>query len=63
MVKKGRQSKGKQVHLAKFDEEEVREIRRKYAEGISAVDLSRKYGVYRQTIGQIVRNKTWKHVN
>jgi len=49
-------------HRTTLTEDNVREMRRLYAEGTPQADLHRKYGVSRTTVHQIVHRKTWVHV-
>ena len=44
---------------AKLTEEQVIEIRRRYARGWSRVALAAEYKVARKTIWEIVNNRTW----
>ena len=48
---------------SKLTENDVREIRRSYAEcEMSQLDLGYKYGVSNVTISAIIRRKLWKHI-
>jgi hypothetical protein len=48
---------------AKLTEDDVRQIRKVYAEGnISQRKLAAQYGVHASLIGFIVRRSHWKHV-
>jgi predicted DNA-binding protein (UPF0251 family) len=70
MMKKGRNSQPPRnphvvgsVHPgAKLNEEQVVVIRDMYLRGSTQKDLSRQYGVARQTISKVVNNKRFKHV-
>jgi DNA-binding XRE family transcriptional regulator len=47
----------------KLDEQKVLEIRKLYKEGnYTHKELALKYGVIRQTIGDIINKKRWKHI-
>ena len=69
MYLKGR---GKPKHTAargetngnsKFDEEDVRNIRRIYAAGLfNQYEIAEAYGVCQTAISSIIRNKTWGHI-
>jgi hypothetical protein len=62
---KGRNAdrKGEKHHLVKLTENEVREIRTRYAEGgITQEDLGIKYGVSIGAISYIIIRKNWKHI-
>lgn len=62
-VKKGRHLIGSQVGTSKLTEDQVREIRARYAAGgISQAALGREYGVHQHPIWAIVNGKSWKHV-
>lgn len=55
--------RGSLHHLAKLDEELVRDIRKEYAEGgTSHVKLAVKYDLGVSTIGKMLRRETWTHV-
>ena len=64
-VAKGRNAdrKGEKHPMVKLTENDVREIRTRYAEGgITQEDLGIKYGVKRETISYIILRKNWKHI-
>jgi hypothetical protein len=69
MLSKGREShhngsKGEANHGAKLTEEQVREIRRRYAEGgILQQALADEYGVGMYSISRIIRRQTWAHLD
>ncbi len=55
--------KGEAVPMARLTEEEVLEIRRRYAAGEGSLSvLAQCYGVTKQNIASIVKRKTWNHV-
>ncbi len=59
-----RRARGERVHLARLTEDQVREIRARYAAGgVKQSDLARAYNVSRGSIGPIVRGETWRHVS
>jgi hypothetical protein len=61
--RKGRNTRGELVATAKITEDDVREIRRRYAAGgVSQTALANEYGISQQGVGQIVRWVTWTHV-
>jgi hypothetical protein len=62
MLAKGRSCRGTRQHLAKLTDDAVREIRRLNSEGVSQMELARRYGVHQGTIWPILRRKTWRHV-
>lgn len=54
---------GSRSGLAKLTEDQVREIRRLYAEGgHSNYSLADQFGVNHATVWQILSRRTWKHV-
>lgn len=60
-VAKGRQQTGMKHHMHKLTDDEVREIRRKYAVGNTSLSiLAAEYGVAIGTVHPIVRRRTWK---
>lgn len=68
MTRKGRKigivgPHGEAHAFAKVTAEQVREIRRIYAEGeISQKALGERYGLTQSPTSQIIRHETWKHV-
>mgnify|MGYP001605570292 CR=1 FL=1 len=55
--------KGEGVHLAKFTEKEIHNIRKIHSKNnITFTETAKKYNVHPQTIGKIVRRLTWKHI-
>lgn len=61
---KGRQCPGEQHYLHKLTEADVRAIRNRYLQGDeSYAQLGKEFGVHEGTIKQIIRGKSWKHVN
>ena len=48
-------------HLAKFDQEKVRQIRLKHAAGVSNEILAEYYGVSNRTIRDVALKRTWKY--
>lgn len=64
-VAKGRQAKGRMIRTTKLTEEEVRDIRVRYALGglgNGTPSIARDYEVRQCTIWDVVNGKTWKHV-
>ena len=60
---RNRQPRGEANTNGKLTEDDVREIRRIYAESeISASALGRKFGVCHPTVVNIVRGRGWRHV-
>ena len=60
----GDRSKIKQIAPNKkvLDIERVVEIKKLYLSGLRVVDLCNKFNINRSTIGDIIKNITWKHV-
>jgi len=61
-IKKGRHPHGESHGRSKVDENQVRQIRSLYTQGMSYRDLGSQYGVSHLTIRDIVLRKTWNHV-
>lgn len=62
-MERGRNNRGAEVNTAKLTEDDVREIRRLYAEtGLSQAKVGDLFGVSQVNVGQIVRRETWKHI-
>lgn len=59
---RGNKSHGTAHHASKLDDDKVREIRRRYAAGERQVPLAREFGVAQGIISDVVRRKTWRHV-
>ena len=59
LANKGSFAKGSN---AKLTEDDVREIRKRHAEGMSARRLSKEYGVSQPNVTLIVNRKIWSHV-
>ena len=53
---------GSRNHNSVLLEKDVRKMRLEFSDGISCLDLSRKYGVSQSTVSRIVRRITWGHV-
>lgn len=60
--RKGRMVRGERHQFAKANDEMVRQIRAKAAQGIKQAALAKEYGIHQTTVGKIVLNKIWKHV-
>jgi group I intron endonuclease len=54
--------KGIKHPQAKLTENDVVQIRELHSRGVTQVDLSRRFGVCRGTIGKIVHGHRWKHI-
>lgn len=54
---------GSKAPSAKFTEDQVREIRKEYADGKTTyIDLAVRFGVHRRTILRMVNGTSWPHV-
>lgn len=61
-VSKGRQAIGESNGAKRLSEAQVREIRRRHADGIPLRALGREFGVTKSAIWLIVQRKNWRHV-
>lgn len=62
-AKKGRRDKGESRPASRLKESQINEIRSLYSSGEwSYATLAAHYSVTRNTIGQLIRGETWKHV-
>jgi hypothetical protein len=61
-LQKRRHAYGSGHAHAKMTEEQILEIRAKFASGISQAELASQYGLGRPAINLIVRRKVWKHL-
>ncbi len=59
---KNRHSYGSKNGMSKLTETQVKQIRRKYDQGMTLDEIADQYPVTRVPIHQIVTRKTWKHV-
>jgi len=60
---KGRVAKGEKHGMAKLTEEDVKQIRIDYANGITGVSLAEKYSVSKSLISFVILRKRWQHVD
>lgn len=60
MVRQGASSVGERHGKAVLTWDIIREIRKQHSEGISKIELARKFLVSPQNIGYIIRHKTWR---
>lgn len=61
-VRQGRQLKGEEIPASKLKEDDVREIRKLLAAGISQSKIADMYGITQTTISDIKRGASWSHV-
>lgn len=54
--------KGEQCNFSKLTENNVREIRTLFKNGVNQVVLAKQFGIKQNTISRIVNNVTWKHI-
>lgn len=59
----GTQSLGERHYRTDFVVDDIRRIRKRYAEGALLEDIAEDYGVGTVTIHDIVKYKTWRHVD
>ena len=57
-----RRTFGPAVYGAKLNEAKVAQLRGRYLAGETIYDLAPVFGIAPQTVSNIIRNKTWKHV-
>ena len=62
MARKGRQRNGRGSQ-ARLSAEDVREIRRRRAEGEPRADVARRFAVSGGVVTQICRGRAWRHVS
>jgi hypothetical protein len=65
MIKKGRdrKAKGETSGTHKLKEKDIKNIRKLSKEGKNYKEISEIFGIHRSTVGQIVRNERWKHLD
>jgi hypothetical protein len=61
-VSKGRQMRGERHHKSKLTEQDVREIRRRGADGESQNSLARAFSVTQGVVWNILKRRIWKGV-
>lgn len=62
MITKGRGIIGEKNPSARLTPNQVRDIRKLHALGLSRRELAMRYGVSYSTIGMIIRGENWKHL-
>lgn len=66
MVAKGRARnephRGEDNGNSRFTEEDIREMRRMYADGVSQTKIAHQFHTSQGSVGDIVRRETWKHI-
>ena len=63
LVRSKMHSRGEHPHRAKLTEENVRDIRKLRAEGLSQHQIGKRFGVSRTAVHDIEIGKNWKHVS
>lgn len=58
----GGYNRGNAVNTSRLQEQDVREIRRLWCEGVKGRELAARYGVHWTAVSQIIKRKTWKHI-
>lgn len=58
----GLTSKGSAHHMTKLTEDQIPVIRQMLTDGISGVEIGRRFGVSKRVISSIKKRKTWGHV-
>lgn len=58
----GRRIRGSKCPAAKLTEDDVREIRKLHAEGVTQQVLANRFGVHNSTVNAVVNRKQWSHV-
>jgi hypothetical protein len=61
-IAKGRQPMGTRFPWARLTEEQIPVIRAMRTKGLLAKQIAEHFGVHEETIGYILRGKTWRHV-
>jgi hypothetical protein len=62
MLLHGTQSKGSHRPLAKVNEDQASEIRRRWRQGESCTLLGREFGISKSAALKIGKGQTWRHV-
>ena len=61
-TERGRQARGEKQYAAKLTEEQVQEIRNRYACGATHQKIADEFGVARTNVGMILRGDTWSYL-
>lgn len=54
--------RGEASNKARFSEQDIRDMRQQYEQGVSMRELARRYNAARKSIQAIVQRRTWKHI-
>jgi len=61
-VRRGRSNSGERQPFAKLTRFDVFEVRYLRAQGALLTEIAAKFGVAKQTVGDIIQRRTWRHV-
>lgn len=53
---------GSNSHLSKLSESDITNIRKMKSDGLKNIEIAKIFKVHRETIGNIIRGNTWRHV-
>ena len=59
---RGRSARGERSGNSKLKAADVKELRRKYREGVPQTRLAAEYGITQPNVSYIARGLTWAHV-
>lgn len=62
MRMKGRQAKGSQIHNAKINENEAKQIKQMISDGQKNCQIAKQFNVSPHIVSEIRNNKCWKHI-
>ncbi|MDX1532835.1 MAG: HNH endonuclease signature motif containing protein [Nitrosopumilaceae archaeon] len=62
MLKKGRGIKGETSPSSKFKEKDIKEMRKKFNQGVRPLNIMKEFNISRQHLHSIVTFKSWQHV-
>lgn len=54
--------RGEASNKARFSEQDIRDMRQQYEQGVSIRELARRYNAARKSIQAIVQRRNWKHI-
>jgi hypothetical protein len=55
--------RGEKSNLAKFNEDQVKQILKLHVNGMTGADIARKFSVTKETIYKIINRVSWKHID
>lgn len=59
---RGPNRQGEKHPMARLDEDRVRQLRKMASLGFTHTAIAEKFGIARQTVGNIVRGRNWSHI-